>query len=315
MRRWDGLVDGYVAELRTRGLAETTIDMRKRELTRFGVWLKARRPRVQLEQVDADLIVRYVQARSTFHSRTTVAGVMSSLRNMGEFLAGRGVWRNNPLRWMRGPKCDPRRKLPRRLGRDEMKAIWSAAYDRRQGHARYQAVCILALLYGTGLRRGELERLSVDDWEAEQGVLRIDGSKTGRQRCVPVGEGVWRCIEAYLPHRQNRLEVVGRADERALLVNQRGVRVNGHGISMMLRRLTECAGVGRVTLHQFRHSCASDLLESGVTLPEVQRILGHAVIETTVRYVALTDPERAAAISRHPINQFLAANEGQKEAS
>ncbi len=86
MRRWDGLVDGYVAELRSRGLAETTIDFRRRELIRFGVWLKARRPRVQLEQVDADRIVQYVQVRSTFHTRTTVAGVMSSLRNMGEFL-------------------------------------------------------------------------------------------------------------------------------------------------------------------------------------------------------------------------------------
>jgi len=313
MRRWDGLVDGYVVQLKTRGLAESTVTLRHRELVRFGVWLKARRPRLQLEQVEAEHIVRYVRARSSFHARSTVACAMSNLRCMGEYLVARGIWSANPLRWMRGPKCDPRQRLPRRLGRAEMTAIWTAASERRQAHARYQALCILAILYGTGLRRGELARLSVDDWDGEHGVLRIDGRKTGRPRCVPVGEGVWRCIEAYLPHRHNRLELASRLDEPALLINKHGHGVNGQGLSSVLRRLVESAGLERITLHQFRHSCASDLLEAGVTLPEVQRILGHAGIQSTVRYVTLTDPERVAAIGRHPINQFLAASEGKKE--
>ena len=59
------------------------------------------------------------------------------------------------------------------------------------------------------------------------------------------------------------------------------------------------------SLHQFRHSCASDLLEAGVHLAEVQRILGHAVISTTVRYVHIADPQRRAAIALHSINDWL----------
>jgi integrase/recombinase XerD len=315
MRRWDGLLDRYVARLQTRGLSVATIDSRSRELTRFGAWLKARRPRLQLEQVDADTIVRYVRMRSSFHARATVSSVVSELRCMGEFLVEAGIWPKNPLRWLRGPKLDVRRQIPKRIGQDELRAIWAAARGRRQEHARYQAVCVLAILYGTGLRRGELERLAVDDWDGEHGLLRVDGRKTGRQRHVPVGEGVWRCIEAYLPRRQNRLEMTGRLDERALLVNTLGERVSAESISNMVRRLAEEAGVGKVTIHQFRHTCASDLLEAGVTLPEVQKILGHAVIASTVRYLSIADPERAAAISRHPINRFLAPDEGQKEAS
>ena len=50
------------------------------------------------------------------------------------------------------------------------------------------------------------------------------------------------------------------------------------------------------SLHQFRHSCASDLLEAGVGLPEVQRILGHEGITTTVRYVHIADPQRRELI-------------------
>jgi site-specific recombinase XerD len=315
MRRWDGLVEKYSALLGTRGLAKATIDARVRELVRFGTWLKARRPKPNLEEVDADLVVRYIHGRTAFHSRSMVCSVVSSLRCMGEFLVQEGIWRVSPLRWMRGPKLDVRRHLPRRIGREQLQALWAAARSRPQEHARYQAVCLLAILYGTGLRRGELERLSVTDWDRDDSVLKIDGRKTGQVRHVPVGEGVWRCIEAYLPHRHNRLEKTGHLEETALLVNARGERIAGNGVGTLLGRLAQSAGVPHVTMHQFRHSCASDLLEAGVTIPEVQRILGHAAIQSTVRYIAVADPERAVAMSKHPVNRFLDAGEGERKAS
>jgi len=124
---------------------------------------------------------------------------------MGEFLVREGFWRTNPLRWIRGPKLDPRRHLPRRIGKEQFKSIWDAAQGRPQEHARYQALCALGILYGTGLRRGELERLSVQDWDRDNSLLKIDGRKTGHPRHVPVGAGVWRCIEAYLPRRRRRV--------------------------------------------------------------------------------------------------------------
>lgn len=316
MKRWDGLVEKYVSLQQTRGLADSTIAHRRRELVCFGNWLKARRPKPALEDISADLIVAYVRSRSVFHSRSTVASVTSTLRLVGEFLVVEGAWRTNPLRWMRGPKMDPRRQLPRRIGREQQQALWTAAQARRQEHARYQAVCVLAILYGTGLRRGELERLDLDDWDREASILKIDGRKTGTQRHVPVGEGVWRCIEAYLPHRHNRLEACGQLEERALLVNTLGARLNSAGLGQLIARLSKDAGLqATVTLHQFRHSCASDLLEAGVTIPEVQRVLGHASIQSTVRYTAVADPQRALAMSLHPVNHFLAAATEERKAS
>ncbi len=212
MKRFDGLLEKYVAQLRTRGLAAETIAYRERELQRFGTWLKGRKPRPALEEVESEHLVRYVEARSAFHSRSTVASIVSTLRSMGEFLVGEAVWRSNPMRWMRGPKMHLHRPLPRRIDKAHQQALWAAAEGLRQKHARYQAVCVLAILYGTGLRRGELERLELQHWDREASVLRVDGKKTGVQRVVPVGEGVWRCIEAYLPHRHNRLEATGRLE-------------------------------------------------------------------------------------------------------
>lgn len=75
-----------------------------------------------------------------------------------------------------------------------------------------------------------------------------------------------------------------------------------NGIPTMAQR----AKIPLVSLHQFRHSCASDLLEAGVHLAEVQRILGHQGIATTVRYTHIADPQRREAIARHPLNDWLA---------
>jgi len=312
MRRWDGLVDKYLAECRSRDLAEATIAKRERELARFGGWLKRRRPRVRLEDVDSELVVRYISARAVFRSRATVAGIVSDLRCMGEFLVREGIWLSSPLRWMRGPKLDPRQRLPKRLGSGQLDRIWSGARNRPQQYARHQALCVLAILYGTGLRRGELHRLDVEDWDRENGVLEIDGRKTGRVRRIAVGAGVWRSIEAYLPHRHNLLEKTHRLEEQALLLNRAGKRMSASAISNLVRNLSESVGVHGVTLHQFRHSCASHLVEAGATLPQVQRVLGHAVIESTVRYVAISDPARGEAMKMHPINEFLADSESRE---
>lgn len=79
-----------------------------------------------------------------------------------------------------------------------MEAMWREAASRRGGYSAHLSVTILAMLYGTGLRRGELERLNVDAFDRAEGTLRIDGRKTGRERCVPPPEVTLRCLEARL---------------------------------------------------------------------------------------------------------------------
>jgi site-specific recombinase XerD len=162
MKRWETLSDGYLAECRMRGLAESTIDGRRRELERWGTWLRRRRPRPKLEEVDSDLLVRYVSSRSAFRSRQLVAGVLSKMRSMGDYLVREGLWTSNPMRWMRGPKLDPRAKLPRRVHRSDLEKLWEAAAEIRGQYRRYLWVTVLGVLYGTGLRRGELERLRLE---------------------------------------------------------------------------------------------------------------------------------------------------------
>jgi len=316
MRNWDRLVDEYLGQCQARGLAPETLANLRRELDRLGCWLKNRRPRPELEAVGAELLIAYLRIRGAYKAKATLAGSMSVLRGWGAFLVQRGIWAESPLRWMQGPKLRADARVPRRLSSAVLKDLWEHAAKGRQKYHRYLWLAALSLLYGTGLRRGELARLNVADWSSQEGTLRIDGQKTGRQRQVAVPALTARCLETYLTHRQNHLEALGRSasSEAALLVNKDGARLSGFALSRGLRRLGRQAGVEKLTLHQFRHSCASDLLEQGTHLPEVQRLLGHQCVATTVRYLQIADPQRHAAVKLHPINSILAAQGAAAEA-
>ena len=96
MRRWDSVLERYLRVCQSRGLMESTIANRMRELDRFGSWLKRRRPKPQLEDVDSDLIIGYIRARTVFHSKWTICGVVTDLRAIGGFLVEEGSERCPP---------------------------------------------------------------------------------------------------------------------------------------------------------------------------------------------------------------------------
>ena len=305
MKRWDGMVEGYIRQCEFRGLSEATITGLRNELDRWGCWLKRRRPKPNLEEVDGQMLMDYIRSRTRFHAKATVSGVTSKMRLMGEHLLQEGVWKKNPMRWIRGPRLDPRGRLPRRIGKEHLNKIWDATRQNRSGYQKHLSIAVLALLYGTGLRRGEMERLNLDHWKREEGIIQIDGRKTGCERNVPVSEGIGRCLEAYLPLRHNLLEERGTHRESALFLNRDGRRMSSTGLGLMVHRLARTAKVPLVSLHQFRHTCASDLIENGVSLPAVQQLLGHATVVTTTRYLQIADVERARAIKKHPLNDYL----------
>lgn len=305
MRRWDALVDAFIEECSARGLSESYVDSTRRELERWGNWLKRRRPKPHLEGIPPDLHVRFIQDRAAFKSKSTVYAILSKMRCFGDFLVRQGVWPDNPLKWMQGPKVTPYHRMPKRIDGKDMKALWSAAATSREYFKRQLGIAVLSVLYGTGVRRGELARLNVSDWNRDEGTLRIDGQKTGQERCVPVPSIVYHCIENYLPHRQNHLILKERIDEPALFLGRQGDRLTASMVSLMVRNFAKRARVKLHSLTQFRHSCASDLLCSGASLPEVQRILGHSSVSTTMRYLHIADPERHEAVKRHPLNEWL----------
>jgi site-specific recombinase XerD len=223
MRRWDRLVDSYMDEYRARGVSEASVAHTESRLERWGRWLKKRRLRVSIEHIGVDLITNYISSSASFRSKATVYATLSTMRGSWDFPVRQGLWKVNPLRWMKGPKVSPYSRLPKRIDHAQMEAMWREAANRRGDYSARLWVTVLAMLYGTGVRRGELARLDVDAFDRAEGTLRIDGRKTGYERCLPLPEIVVRCLEAYLPLCHNQLEQTGLRRRRAASTGSREV--------------------------------------------------------------------------------------------
>ena len=166
----------------------------------------------------------------------------------------------------------PRRHdpLPKVLDKAEVQAMLRLT-------ANLKHRCMLMLLYGGGLRLGEVIGLSLKDLELSRRVIRINRGKGKKDREVPLPDMLVPALAAYLDHYQPLTflfegETVGeRYSERSLqqVVKQAAVR----------------AGIERpVTAHMLRHSYATHLLEAGTDIRYIQEVLGHSSIKTTQVY-------------------------------
>lgn len=147
---------------------------------------------------------------------------------------------------------------------------------------------VLEVLYGTGVRVGELVGADVDDVDASTRLLRVLG-KGAKERVVPFGVPAARALAAWLDGA--RPSLVTADSGAALFIGVRGRRVDQRQVRSVVHRAAAEAGVDDVAPHALRHSAASHLLEGGSDLRSVQEILGHASLATTQRYTHVS-PER-----------------------
>lgn len=164
------------------------------------------------------------------------------------------------------------------------------------GADREEPLCIrdaamFEVLYSTGMRVSSLVSLNVQDYFPAEGSLQIR-AKGGRQHTVPVGEIAARALSRYLARRDElltrRKEPTDPIDAQALFLNRSGGRITARGVQLRVRRFVLSLGLGKVTPHTFRHSCATHLLERGADLRFVQELLGHASLATTQMYTHVT---------------------------
>ena len=140
---------------------------------------------------------------------------------------------------------------------------------------------LLAVLYGCGLRRGELARLDVEDFDPDDCSILVNG-KRDKQRTVYLDQNGCRYVEAWLKQ---------RGDEPGPLfcpVSQTGEfrisRLRGESITYILKRLQQQAGIDHFSPHDLRRTFVTTLLNAGEDIFTIQKLAGHADITTTARY-------------------------------
>lgn len=242
-------------------------------------------------------------------STRSQARVISSLRTYFKFCENNGMTVNE-LRELRPPKVNA--ALPKALSVEEFNRLLEAAQSGEPAKASRNRITLL-LLFGLGCRVSELISLNIHDFSETENWLSIIG-KGNKQRLVPLTENLARETKDYLINA--RPQLVKEATP-SILINDRGHRPSRVDIWRWLAAWSAKAGFDQpVSPHQFRHGCATALLESGADLRSIQMLLGHSSIQTTQIYTTVTTKNLTDAIDQHhPLSHLDTSDEPSSEPS
>jgi integrase/recombinase XerC len=250
--------------------------------------------------VSADHVRAWLASLHRRRSPATLGRKLASVRSFFRWLIREGVIRDDPTAGLPMPKlekrlprplsvddceqlmtCDsPRTRRPTPQGGDrERRSIWMKLRDR----------ALVELLYGSGIRIGELTALDVRDLELRAREVRVMG-KGGKERIVPIPAAAREALAEWLEVRRH----AGVLSEPLFI----SLRVRREEKPRRLaareaRRILQERGIGanldpHVHPHRLRHSYATHLLDMGADLREIQELLGHASLSTTQKYTAVS---------------------------
>jgi len=251
--------------------------------------------RAAVATCDKTVIHNYV--RHLFDVRTlkesSVKRHLATLRSMFRWLEEDDQLAEDPFRGARIRIRMPKR-LPRVIARADLRRL--LLHEQPPSFADLTAYVATELLFATGMRVSELAGLLDAAVDVDDGTITIIG-KGNRQRRVYVPDDIKSLLRDYRTARDR-----SPSTAETFLVNSRGDAASPQMIRRLVRLHGERSEVrDRVTPHMFRHSVATYLLEEGVDIRYVQRLLGHRSISTTEMYTQVADAALKVRITeKHP---------------
>ncbi len=265
------------------------------------------------EAIDADHVRAWLSSLHKRRSPATLGRKLASIRSFFRWLVREGVMQNDPTAGMPMPKQEQR--LPHPLSVDDCKQLMTrgrvvdAAKIQGDGprawRARWMQVrdrALVELLYGSGIRIGELVALDVRDIELAAREVRVMG-KGRKERVVPIPEQARLALKAWLDLRRHPgvmneplfISLRPRHEEKPRRLAAREAR------RILGERAVGAELSEHVHPHRLRHSYATHLLDMGADLREIQELLGHESLSTTQKYTAVSiEHLRDAYDGAHP---------------
>lgn len=210
---------------------------------------------------------------------------LAAVRSFFKFVLREGLIENNIGKLVRTPKAP--KTLPRVLTAEQTNTlIDGVGAGKLECPFPARDLAIFEMLYGCGLRIGELVGLNLTDFDTDDRWIRVRG-KGRKERQVPYGSKAAAALDRYVPERHP----AATADP-ALFLNHRGERLTDRGARGIVKLYASIlGGDSGIHPHSFRHAYATHLLADGADLRAIQELLGHASLSTTQKYtqVSLTD--------------------------
>jgi integrase/recombinase XerD len=295
-----------------RGAALNTRHAYWRDLADVSLYLKGQR-KSDVDRATTNDIKAYLEHLSNkIHVKgknksqiavRTVARRLSALRQFYRFLVSENVRKDDPTTTIDSPKQG--RTLPKIMSESEVTQLIKTAGEGG-GADSMRLVCLLEMIYATGLRVSELVGLPLSAIAEDAQFITIDG-KGGRERMVPLSEPAQKAMKNYMAVRtsfispddkgvQARWVFPSKTSEIGHLTRQR--------FAQLLKDLARAAEVDedRVSPHVLRHAFATHLLARGADLRSVQKMLGHADIATTQIYTHMVGEKLKKTVEeKHPM--------------
>ena len=301
------LIDDFLEMLSAeRGAADNTLAAYERDLGHLTQFLN-RNAIPAVAATTNDLADYLASLASEGLAASSVARRLSAVRQFYKFLHAEEIVREDPARPLQPPKKPA--KLPKTLSVEEVDRLMLAARRRtrtnnpRERHAGLRLLCLLEMLYATGMRVSELVSLPRAVLRGDRRMLTITG-KGGRERMVPLNEPAREAITAFLKS-ERKLSGADGAEPTWLFPSS---GASGHltrqRLGQELKELAIEAALEpeRVSPHVLRHAFASHLLDRGADLRALQQLLGHADISTTQIYThVLEERLKALVLNHHPL--------------
>ena len=289
-----------------RGAGENTLAAYRNDLDDLSAHLRAAHRTIADATTD-DLRKFIASLDERGFKASSLARRLSAVRQLYRFLYAEGKRTDNPAAVLEGPKRT--RSLPKVLSIADVDGLLKQARANSENAnqppvQRLRAarlLCLLEVVYATGLRVSELVALPASAARHDQRMLVVRG-KGGKERLVPLNSQAKRAMAEYLALRGG----AGRAAQSKWLFpsfGEQGHLTRQH-FARELKLLGQACGIqpARLSPHVLRHAFASHLLHNGADLRVVQTLLGHADISTTQIYTHVLE-ERLKALVRdlHPL--------------
>jgi len=282
------LADEFAQSLKIRNLAERTIVGVRWRLAKFFSYLETRGIN-HIDGITKEVITAYqVQLYQCINFKgtpNTVAyqnGMLSAVKQFLGFLHQRDYIVADPARDVQYAKQP--QQLPRGvLTPSEARKIIHAPDTRTV--IGYRDRTILEVLYSSGLRKEEVNNLTLADVDYHDGFIRTTG-KGRKDRIVPIGKIACRYLENYI--KSVRPELIKDPYNNHLFLSLRGNKLSTGMVWELVKKYAKSARIRKnVHPHTFRHSCATNMLKNKADLNTIRKILGHSSLTTTQIYTHL----------------------------
>lgn len=297
------LLSAYDNELRVRNYSSQSRKQARNVLPYFFGFLEQSRisdvRAVREAQVEA--WAKHLLVRTNRHgeplSAHTRRSYLTVLQRFFRFLDRRGFILANPMLDISMPQVT---KLPRVvLSRSQAERLMEAPSRFTPVGKRDRA--ILEVLYGTGIRVSECARLELRDIDLGKGTLFVRQGKGKKDRIVPFSGQAAAALDLYL--REGRPALARRAREQALFLSSSSAKpLPATTLQLVVRQAAQVAGLKlAVTPHSLRHTYATHLIQGGADIRHVQKLLGHACLQSTAIYTRVFPRDLMKALEKaHP---------------